>query len=302
MDLMKRKPSRPGIFVRRHFRKNLLCEDLAEAEDQLAAWPDLANESFSATIRTSSFSKPKPARYTALEWAIWKGKQDFARLLIEKGADIHICLSAVSLVHLAIERDQFQTLELLLKKGAVLNAEGPENYQRQPIFLACERSHKKEALELLIRYGADVNTRDMRISEVTPLHCAASHEQPQYVEVLLQHGADVNALDSYGYSALGSLMITNKPGGDIQKTFQVMNILKAHGAVLSSFEVEKMGERNETMEKYNRQQLCYSGNHGWIKKIVGTKTTYYQGYKGTSEAVMGEVCAYCGKRKSEFDR
>lgn len=70
-----------------------------------------------------------------------------------------------------------------------------------PLHLAC-LSHSLEALELLIKYKADVNAvyRNGR----SALH-AAIVKQSRCVDclrILVKNGANVNAIDDYGYTPL----------------------------------------------------------------------------------------------------
>lgn len=61
---------------------------------------------------------------------------------------------------------------------------------------------KPEAVELLIRAGADVNTRTEKPWDDTPLMRAASSGAIRTVMVLLDAGAEINATTTYGESAL----------------------------------------------------------------------------------------------------
>ncbi|KAJ8668030.1 hypothetical protein QAD02_009693 [Eretmocerus hayati] len=48
-----------------------------------------------------------------------------------------------------------------------------------------------EAIELLLKYGADPNARDYRNN--TPLHFMFDSDYPEIIEILVNHGADINA-------------------------------------------------------------------------------------------------------------
>ena len=58
--------------------------------------------------------------FTALMLAVWKGQNEIVEFLIGEGADINVTDStyAKTLLHLAIEDDKDETLNLLFEKGA----------------------------------------------------------------------------------------------------------------------------------------------------------------------------------------
>lgn len=66
-----------------------------------------------------------------------------------------------------------------------------------PIHEAVSEGHSR-VLELLLRYGGDVNCRANNGS--TPLHLAASNGYLNCVQVLLTHNADISATDDSGRS------------------------------------------------------------------------------------------------------
>ena len=66
------------------------------------------------------------------------------------------------------------------------------------LHLAAQEGHK-EIAELLIAKGADLNAKT--VGEWTPLHSAASKGQKEIVELLIAEGADVNEM-SFGNTPL----------------------------------------------------------------------------------------------------
>lgn len=64
--------------------------------------------------------------------------------------------------------------------------------------LSTERSDKYEIIKLLLSFGASIEQRG--VNDYTPLHYAASLDDPGAVELLLAHGADPSArttIDDY---------------------------------------------------------------------------------------------------------
>lgn len=67
-----------------------------------------------------------------------------------------------------------------------------------PLHVAARRGHR-EVVELLLRYGADVNVES---AFATPLHSAVAGNQEEIVKLLLERGAKVEAADPGGRTAL----------------------------------------------------------------------------------------------------
>lgn len=90
-------------------------------------------------------------------------------------------------------------LEYILQAGADTYVCDDYHYELTPLIHAC-REGKTGTVELLIRYGADVNYADDQGD--TPLMWAAAFGHVGVVAALLRAGADVNLQDSYGETAL----------------------------------------------------------------------------------------------------
>lgn len=100
-----------------------------------------------------------------------------------------------------------EIVELLLDKGADVNPKQeitprsnkyPWSEVTTPLHIAAFNSHKM--VELLIRYGADVNARNFR--EQTPLHIAAFFKHELVATPIVAQMADVNAKDRDGNTPL----------------------------------------------------------------------------------------------------
>jgi ankyrin repeat protein len=98
-------------------------------------------------------------------------------------------------LYLAAENGRKQVAELLIAKGADVNAKNGFT----PLHRAAYQGHK-EIAELLIANGADVNAKDD--DGRTPLHYAAKYATKEVVELLIPNGADVNAKDRFGFTPL----------------------------------------------------------------------------------------------------
>lgn len=89
-------------------------------------------------------------------------------------------------------------VQTLLELGADPNYQDPAGFPSLIAALSTERSDKLEMLKLLLSFGASVEQRG--VNDHTPLHYAASLDDPGAVELLLAHGADPSArtnIDDY---------------------------------------------------------------------------------------------------------
>lgn len=153
-----------------------------------------------------------------------------SQLLINKGASVDI----PSLLQLAVLREDFELLNLLLDEGADLESHGPQalvqatedgNIEIAAFLLdrgtdanafgnvftalqAAARSGNVELAEYLTERGADVNAPASSIKGRTALQAAAENGNFDMIVFLLDQGADVNAPPAlpYGVTALEASM------------------------------------------------------------------------------------------------
>ncbi|KFO92924.1 Nuclear factor NF-kappa-B p100 subunit, partial [Buceros rhinoceros silvestris] len=91
-------------------------------------------------------------------------------------------------VHLAVKAKSLNCLDLLVRKGADVNAVERQG-GRTPLHLAVEMENLNMATYLVKKLGADVNSRTFAGN--TPLHLAAGLGSPTLTKLLLKAGADV---------------------------------------------------------------------------------------------------------------
>lgn len=179
-----------------------------------------------------------------------RGNMLMAKFLIEAGTrldlrDAHYNYSALgaALTPEQVSRPlRLEMAELLLKNGA--NPNFPEGKQGRTLLeeltriTGCpsdEKSYRHiweprgEAMELLIRHGADVNLVN-RENGNTPLHYAAASGNPDLVRLLLEHGAEVNAVNRGGYTPLYYLAARGTGCRDEGRIEKTVDMLVAHGA------------------------------------------------------------------------
>jgi ankyrin repeat protein len=102
-------------------------------------------------------------------------------------------------LHLAAFFGHHEAIELLIQKGANLNALSKNNLAVSP-FHSALASRKTSIAEFLLDHGASVNEKSG--AGFTPLHYAAVNGDRDLVKRLLDTGADPNARNNDGRNAL----------------------------------------------------------------------------------------------------
>ncbi|MFB8787332.1 MAG: ankyrin repeat domain-containing protein [Potamolinea sp.] len=149
---------------------------------------------------------------TLLLLALRNNEQEVAQLLIAKGADVNAKnKNGETPLHLARSQEMAQ---LLIAKGADVNAKNKNG--ETPLHLA----RSQEMVQLLIAKGADVNAKNK--NGETPLRLALRINKQEIAQLLIANGADVNARDNYGETLLNLALLNNKQ--------EIAQLLIANGA------------------------------------------------------------------------
>ena len=90
----------------------------------------------------------------------------------------------------AIYHSPLAFVRTLLELGAAIEYEH-SGFPCLIAALSTERADKRDLLELLLAFGADIEQRG--VNDLTPLHYAVSRRDLQAVKLLLDHGADPRA-------------------------------------------------------------------------------------------------------------
>ena len=101
-------------------------------------------------------------------------------------------------IYEAAQNGNIEVLKRHLVNGVNVNEKGPFN--ASPLHIAVYNDHK-EAAELLISKGADINSKGGGES-YTPLMVAASNKRNDIAKMLISNGANINATAKDGTSAL----------------------------------------------------------------------------------------------------
>lgn len=159
---------------------------------------------------------------TAIQAACMHGHQQAVQILVDAGADIHICGGnnfERNALQIACGQGNEEIVDILIKAGAKVNevsttpASRPQvppglsvvtRYNgRTALQAASERGHM-HLLSRLLDLGADVNAPPSPTAGYTAVQAAAGGGYTEIVKLLLQHGADVNAASAKykGFTAL----------------------------------------------------------------------------------------------------
>jgi len=167
---------------------------------------------------------------TALHMAAWRNRQACVRLLLERGANVHIrdYGDNAYALHFAAESSDFETIRMLVEAGSDVVGDGDDHQLGVLGWATCFRTARADVAEYLLGRGAKLNlwsaialdriddvrnlvTRDPSLLDArmsrnehhrTALHHAAAKNRPKVVRLLLDLGANARAADASGTTPL----------------------------------------------------------------------------------------------------
>lgn len=164
--------------------------------------------------------------FSVLALAASKGNSEIVQLLIDNGADLNYEHGNDPLA-VAARFEQLEIVKILLDAGAdvesTISLDG--TYENSTGMQWAAINNNVELAELLIEYGADVNTAET-LHNRTPIHGAAYYNSPEMVVFLLENGADPERRDSFGDTPL-HYAVSNR-------VLQTAQILIEHGVALDT--------------------------------------------------------------------
>lgn len=144
---------------------------------------------------------------TALCFAVQNNNKEMVEFLLKKGALASVEGKEANrcAVHLSamFAGDNIDILELLIQNGADVNA---LNNGRTALHYAAENGAGKK-VELLINSGAKINISDSK--RETPLHLAVAKGYQEIADYLLKNGADFEAKGFFGKTLLHYAVFSN---------------------------------------------------------------------------------------------
>lgn len=112
--------------------------------------------------------------------AAYRGNNEVANLLIEKGADLTYCYGEGSAIYALIYKNNIQLLEAILKKGVNVNDTCQFKQLGYPIHFALTLQ-RYDAISLLLKYNAKLNIIDPQ--ERTIKQLLILYNDPKYDEI-----------------------------------------------------------------------------------------------------------------------
>lgn len=182
----------------------LLAPVMAHAATATIA--DAAMRGDRAAVRTGLARKadvnaPQTDGSTALHWAVERDDLEMADLLIRAGARVTAATrEGVTPLQLAAINGSAAMLTRLLKAGVDPNM--PLTASRDTALMMAARTGTVDALRVLLEAGARVNAQETW-GGTTALMWAVSENHPDAVRTLIAAGADVNARSNYVAAANG---------------------------------------------------------------------------------------------------
>lgn len=160
------------------------------------------------------------SREKSISLIIQEGKLDELKSFITKGADVNGQYDGKSLLHFAIdncENNYFEVIEFLINSGADINSY--QSYLKEtPLHRICARIKPKiEIIQLLLDRGANVNSENI-VGKTPVFYCNFSYSV-ELLNLLVKYGADVNHTDKYKNTILHDdyLNYTNETFEDFLK-------------------------------------------------------------------------------------
>ena len=136
---------------------------------------------------------------TPLHYAVTTNRLEMVELLLSRGANVNATFrSGSTALHIAANRGFVPIAEVLIRKGALVDARDASG--AAPIDEAAWRGYA-EMVQFLIDHGADPKAHN-RDNGATPLHEAAMKGHTEVIEVLIKAGASLDARDNAGATPL----------------------------------------------------------------------------------------------------
>ncbi|MBZ9623342.1 ankyrin repeat domain-containing protein [Clostridium sp. FP2] len=145
-------------------------------------------------IFSNIFSKDPKSIYRYIE----EGNIDEIKNYLKVAKDLNSDFALESILHYAInnsENNYFKTIELLINNGADINSHHSE-FLETPLHKLCARIKPQiDVITMILEKGAKVNA--VNISGKTPVFYCSFNYSVELLNLLVKYGADINVHDKY---------------------------------------------------------------------------------------------------------
>lgn len=141
----------------------------------------------------ADYPEGKMPPFTPLAYAVWQGETQFAKLLLEAGADPKISYNRTSVLQEAVRQGQYELAELLVSHGADVNHRDLANQTALHVALYAPNP-RREMVELLLAHGADptINDRLEGNDKLNPFCVAARAFPPEVLRPFVEKDGDAS--------------------------------------------------------------------------------------------------------------
>lgn len=163
---------------------------------------------------------------TALLFAVKENHTNFARFLVDLGAEVNVPDNQWTPLMWAMFRKNDELVEFFLAKGANPNAR--VQYGFTALHFAASVLNNDKFIRLLLKNGAFVDSR--ADDGQTALMRAVFSKRNSAARFLIEQGADVNARDNEGYTPLMYAVMSYPSGNAEAGNAEAVKLLLANGA------------------------------------------------------------------------
>jgi ankyrin repeat protein len=143
--------------------------------------------------KKAAVNAQEPDGTTPLHWAARAADPDMARILVAAGAEVNARNRyGVTPLSVAARAGNFHTMAALLEAHADPKLADASLSDGQTLLMLAARTGKVDAVQSLVRHGADVNAHEQRMG-TTALMWAAIDDRAEAVQALVAAGADLDA-------------------------------------------------------------------------------------------------------------
>lgn len=197
---------------------------------------------------------------TPLHIAVIKERYEVVELLLKNGANVNCAYPKYGInytpLHFAVEKGNIEIVNLLLSNGALVDAKTVTS--ETPLHIATEKGHLA-IVETLLKHGADVNSPRYTYThgEFTPLFFAILGKHEHIIKLLFKHGASVDSINSCNQSVLNFAVSTQNVQIVESILEQRPNINKKSNRNALTFALQRYIEFGEGYEQIVKSLIHY---------------------------------------------